>query len=355
MWDDAVLLSARTGKPALAFDLDLVTDPSIKLAKEVIASKQLQAFIRSHFEPAMNDFAVDPPSIVGLDSLRNLGWRLTGLEKDYMISVRPSVIVIGPNKKEIDRIVFPEKLDASQLEARLKDILAGRNTIGSEDTAFWRDTTSVEKREHLITMFEERSKYDSVLYHLSVLAARKDMPELAKTSALRYAWLRLQVEGKTAPIEHFISTLGRDPKDSSLHYEILQRLLDHFKHYKMNDSISSMYERIMAFTGQRDPDLLNDYAWQIGNYSKDMDHAYALINEAISKKAHDPDYYDTRALIDGRMQRYDAAILDEDTALHYAEPNDRSYFEGQLRDYKMLKADVEKAEAERVKKPMGKK
>ncbi|HEY3874050.1 MAG TPA: hypothetical protein VGM92_01115, partial [Candidatus Kapabacteria bacterium] len=99
MWDDAVLTSVRTGKPTLAFDLDLADSSSIRLANEVIASKSLQNFIRKNFEPAMNDFASDPPPTVGLDSLRNLGWRLSGLEKDYGVALRPSIIVIGSNKE----------------------------------------------------------------------------------------------------------------------------------------------------------------------------------------------------------------------------------------------------------------
>ena len=350
MWDDALIRSEKTGKPTLAFDLDLIAPTSIKLAKEIVANKQLQAFIKSKFEPAMNDFATDPPPSVGMDSLRNLGWRLSGLEKDYMISVRPCMIVIAPSGNEIDRIAFPAKLSASQLEVRLKDIIAGRNTIGSLDTAFWRgDTNSVEARQRLIGLFEERSKYDSVLYHLSVLANRKDEPELAQTAALRYAWLRLQVEGTTSPIENFLSTLGKGSKDSALEYSVLRELLKHFEMLKKHDSVSALYERIMKFTGYRDPDLLNDYAWQLVNYSQDTAQAWALINEAMSKKHGDPDYYDTRAMVDGRMHRYAEAVADEDTALTLAAPKDKSYFREQLGYYKQLKSEAQKFEAEHRK------
>ncbi len=344
MWDDAVLTSEKTGKPTLAFDLDLIAPTSIKLAKEVLASKPLQSYIRSHFEPAMNDFATDPPPIVGMDSLRNLGWRLSGLEKDYMISVRPCMIVIGTDKKEIDRIVFPEKMTAAQLETRLGDILANRNTIGSADSAFWRgDTNSVDKREHLIAMLEERSKYDSVLYHLSVLAKRIDVPVIARAAATRYAWLRLGVEGNTGPIEALIGSLGTSANDSALEYSLLKGLLKHFTMVKKHDSVAAMYERIMAFTGHRDPDLLNEYAWQLANYSQDTSHAWALINEAMAQKHDDPDYYDTRAMIDGRMHHYSEAVQDETTALALAGPKDKTYFEQQLGYYKKLKSEVEEA------------
>ena len=348
MWDDAVLTSEKTGKPTLAFDLDLDAASSIKLAKEVVASKQLQAFIRKRFEPAMNDFATDPPPSVGLDSLRNLGWRLSGLEKDYGIAVRPCMIVIGSNKKEIDRIVLPQRMTVTQIERRLTDILHGRNTLASTIKAFWRDTTSIALRERLITMFEHRSKYDSVLYHLQGLAKVVGHPIVAQHAAIRYAYLRLQVEGNSQPLEAFMASLRPHGKDSVLHYALLKKLLEYYEQKKEHDSVSATFERMIAFTGVRDPDLLNDWAWQLANYSRNMGHAWSLVNEAISKKGHDPDYYDTRALVDGRMHHYNKAIRDEAAALSYAANGDKGYFKQQLGYYKKLKTEVEKAKAERA-------
>ncbi len=351
MWDDAVLNSVRSGKPTLAFDLDLVDSNSIHLANEVMGSASLQKFIRSRFEPAMNDFATDPPPSVGLDSLRNLGWRLSGLEKDYGVAIRPAMIVIAPDKTEMDRIVFPQKLTATELEARLTEILEGRNTMASMIAAFWRDTTSIVLREGLIDMFEERSKYDSVLYHLQGLAQAKAYPTVARAAQLRYAYLRLQVEGNTAPIEEFMASLGNAPGDSLLHYELLDHLRDHFSKRKLHDSVNAVIEWTMTFTHFRDPDLLNDYAWNLASYSKDYDHALQLIDEAIAKKGSDPNYYDTRALVNGRLHRADDAIHDEETAIADAPKDDQSYFVEQLGYYHKLKTMMEKAEAEKAANP----
>ena len=346
MWDDAVLQSAHSGKPTLAFDLDLVDSNSIVLAEEVMGSKRLQKFILDKFEPAMNDFATDPPPSVGLDSLRNLGWRLSGLEKDYDIAIRPSMIVLGPDKKEMDRITLPEKLSADEIEARLSEILEGRNTLQSTIDAFWRDTTSIVVRQHLINMFEERAKYDSVLYHVEVLSHNSSAPTVARGSALRYAYLRLQVEGATQPMERLIDNLGTGSADSLLHYTLLDRLREHFEKIKKHDSVNTMIERMIDFTHYRDPDLLNDEAWNIASFGKGYDSASRLINEAIAKKGNDPDYYDTRALVSARQQKMAEAIRDEETAITYADKNSQDYFEGQLKTYKELK---EKMEAEAKK------
>jgi tetratricopeptide (TPR) repeat protein len=324
---------------------------SIRLAHIVMGSASLQKFIRDRFEPAMNDFATDPPPSVGMDSLRNLGWRLSGLEKDYVIIVRPEIIMIGPDKKEMDRIVFPQELTASEIEQRLTDILEGRNTLKTIQAAFWRDTTSVVMRQKLIDMFEQRSRYDSVLYHLDGLSHSKDFPNIARAAELRYAYLRLQIEGNTAPIEKFMASLGTDEQDSLLHYDLLSRVLEHFEKKKMHDSASVLYERIMAFTNKRDPDILNNYAWNLASYGKDYDHALAMINEAIAKKSDDPNYYDTRALVHGRLKRWDDAIHDEETAVTYAPKDDTTYFTQQLKYYHTLKTDAEKAAAEKAAHP----
>ena len=341
MWDDAVLMSANSGKPTLAFNLDLIDSNNIKLAQEVIDNKGLQAFIRSHFEPALNDFAIDPPFTVGLDSLRNLGLRLSGLEKDYQIALRPTIIVIGPDKIEIDRIIFPQNLTTGQLQSRLTEILKGRNTLESTRTTFWRDTNSIVMRQRLIDMFEERSKYDSVLYHLEVLERNKQYPSVARNAWIRYADLRLHVEGKLGPLDSLMAILGPHGADSALHYSLLHEVLDFYQHGKKADSVSATFEQIMAFTHERDPDLLNDYAWHLANYTKQWEKADSLIDEAIGKKSNDPNYYDTRALINKELLHIDDAIRDEEIALRYAKDDDRNYFNEQLQYYRSLKSKSE--------------
>jgi tetratricopeptide (TPR) repeat protein len=341
MWDDAVLTSVKSGKPTLAFDLDLVDSSSIKLAQELIDSKELQDFISARFEPALNDFAVDPPPVVGLDSLRNLGWRLSGLEKDYGIAVRPVIIVIGHDKEEMDRIVFPQRLSVAEIEKRLTEILEGRNTLKSTIAAFWRDTTSILMHQKLIDMFEERSKYDSVLKHFASLKANKDFPAIARIASVRYASLRLEVEGAVSPLESLMSSLGSNAEDSVLHLQLIIQLLEHYQKKKKTDSVAMTFKRIMAFTGTRDPELLNDYAWHIANYAVNVDTGLSLINEAIAKDSTNPNFYDTRALVYTRLHRYDDAIRDEETAIRYAEKDDKAYFEQQETGYKNLKAEAE--------------
>jgi tetratricopeptide (TPR) repeat protein len=101
------------------------------------------------------------------------------------------------------------------------------------------------------------------------------------------------------------------------------------------------FRRIMAFTGTRDPELLNDYAWHIANYSRDVDSALSMIDEAIGKDSTNANFYDTRAMVYSRLQRYDDAIRDEETAKKYAEKDDKGYFEQQETGYKNLKAEAE--------------
>jgi hypothetical protein len=344
MWDDAVLTSVKTKKPALAFDLDLVDSNSIRLARQVIENKGLQKFIKAHFEPAMNDFATDPPPSVGLDSLRNLGWRLSGLEKDYVIPFRPTIIVIGPDKLEIDRIPHPETYTSKQLQARLQEILKGKNTMHSMLVDFWRDTTSIVKRQRLVTLFEEHSRYDSVMYHLEVLRRLGGTPDQMLGTALKYADLKLHVEGDTKPLDSLMATLGPHGRDSALHYDLLTWKLKFYQGGKRSDSISAMFDRILAFTGVRDPEMLNEYAWHLAAYNRSLDKALGMVNEAIASDTHNPNYYDTRARIYFRQKNLAGAIGDEETALQYAAGEDKKYFEDQINQYR------EQSKAEQTEK-----
>lgn len=335
MWDDAVLTSVKSGKPTVAFDLDLIDSASIHLANVVIRDAHLQAYLRSHFETAMNDFASDPPPTVGLDSLRNLGWRLSGLEKDYHIGKRPCVIVIGTNKQEIDRIVFPATLTAKQLERQLDDILHGRNTLQSAINAFWQDSSKVASRSKLIDLFEQRGKYDSVIYHLESLRRDTIHRVDAQNAWGRYAYLRLHVEGNVRPINDLMVTLGK--QDSAIHFAMIQEVLDHYKKRKKPDSVAVTYEKMMTFMGRRDPNVLNDYAWYLAKDTHERVHALAIANEAVAKQPDDPNFLDTRALAEGNLDKFDDAIRDEEAALKIAPTEDKSYFNTQLRHYRDLK------------------
>jgi tetratricopeptide (TPR) repeat protein len=238
----------------------------------------------------------------------------------------------------MDRIVLPQKLTVPQLEARLMDIMHDRNTLHSAIIAFWRDTTSLTKRQHLIDMFEERSKYDSVLYHLGSLSRNIRYPNEARKAWARYVDLRMRMEGNVIPLDSLIASLGHSRSDSVLHYALLQDKLAFYQRAKKADSVSAMFERIIAFTGVRDPDLLNDYAWNLANETKDWDHALALVNEAIGKNGREPNYYDTRALVSAQLNRFDEAVRDAQTALGYASGNDVAYFKDRVEYFKGLRS-----------------
>lgn len=353
MWDDAVMVSAKSGKATAAFDLDLADSASVKLARTVIKSKRLQSFLRTNFEPALNDFASDPPPSVGLDSLRNLGWRLSGLEKSYGIVRRPCIIVIGANKQEVDRIVFPHTLSAEQLERQLHDISTDRNTLHSAVTAFWKDTTKIAARWKLIDMFEMRSKYDSVVNHLQAIQSDASHSADAKKAAIRLADLKLRVEGNPMPAEDLLPKLGLS--DKGLHARFLADLLQYYKHKKKIDDVERTYDAMMRLAGTRDPEILNEEAWFIANESRRQEDALKLIDEALKARPNDPNYYDTRALIEANMDRYDDAIKDQERAISLAEKKDKKDFERQLEHLKALKQDANADPKEDAKEESNKK
>jgi tetratricopeptide (TPR) repeat protein len=346
LWDDAVLTAAKSGKPTVVFDLDLIDSASIKVAHEVMHGKHLQRYIKRNFEPALNDFASDPPPSVGLDSLRNLGWRLSGLEKTYGIAKRPCIIVIGKNKQEIDRIVQPEALNATELEHALNDILTDRNTLHSEVVKFWKDSTNLAARWKLIAMFTSRSKYDSVIRHLNVIMRDKKHAIDARRAWLQLGIMRMQVEGVTLPLKVFIGTLSHAHGEDTLGYGLIQELIKFYETKRQPDSVIAMYEKYYAFRGAREADMLNEEAWYLANKSSNMDAALKLIDEAIAQDPQNPNYLDTRAIVETHLERYDDAILDEEKALMLAPKSDKEDFKKQLQQIKSQKQQAEADKAE---------
>jgi tetratricopeptide (TPR) repeat protein len=355
MWDDALAHAQTSRRPVLVFDIDLIDTNSVALAQEVLTQPGLRAIISSRFEPALNDFAVDPPLSVGLDSLRVLGQRLSGLERRYRLSVRPTLIVIAPDSTEIDRIVFANRLSVAALSTRLLEISEGKNTFASMIHDFWADTTSTEARQALIDKFEEHAMYDSVIYHLESLQSVRDS-SVARGARIRYSILRLQIEGVTAPIRSLIASLGHNGADSVMHYEALQQILQTFQKRKLVDSVNAVYEELLAFTGDRAATLLNDYAWFLAGYTKDRARALALVDEALVKQPDDADFLDTRALILGQLGRFDEAIRTEQRAYDLAPQSDKAAFKESIESLKARKQAVyDEAHPKKVKKSETKK
>jgi tetratricopeptide (TPR) repeat protein len=332
-WDDALGLAQKVGRDVIVFDVDFVDTNSKQLRDIILADTNVRRFLSEKFILALDDFSVDPPPTVGFDSLKHLGERLSGFESRYHVVARPAVVILRSDSTEIDRIPYPNHLTPKRFIARVNEILAGKNTLKSYIEKFWKDTTSFMNRLALVDRFEERSMYDSVMKHLVVLSNLKSQPKIARRAALKYGYLKLNVEGKSGALRELMATFTKSHEDSTLYYTALLDLLDFYKRRKHIDSVSVFYNRIFAYTGHRDPDLLNDYAWNLTSYSKNWDSALVLINEALRAKPKDADYLDTRALIEFDLKKYDDALTDEGKAIEYAPEADKSAFKSQLEGY----------------------
>jgi hypothetical protein len=332
MWDDAVNLAKTTNRSVLVFDVDYVDTNSIYFRDSVLGNPAVKSFVNANFILALNDFSVDPPLTVGFDSLRHLGQRLSGLEELHHIVLRPTALLLRADSTEIDRITLPNKLTPTQFIDRLKEIVAGRNTLGSAIATFWQDTLSIANRITLVNAFEERSMYDSVIRHLDVIRSLKAYPAMAQEAGLKYGYMRLKVEGKVVPLMRELEKLGHTGADSITRVTGLSDIIQFFVAKKRIDSAAKYYQKIFDFTGKRDPDLLNDYAWQLNTYSHLQDSALALVNEAILQNSQEPNYYDTRAKIQFYRNERKLAVEDEKKAYQFAATEDKEWFQKQV-DY----------------------
>jgi hypothetical protein len=333
MWDEAVAIAKTSGRPALIFNVDYVDSVSIAFRDKILRNLEVQSYLNNTFELGVNDFSVDPPPSVGMDSLRNLGLRLDALEKGYKIPLRPTAIIIKGDGKEVDRIVHPERMSPEEFITTLKDYLAGRNTLAQYREKFWRGASSDSLHLLYLNKLADHEQMDSMLWHLSELSRTAKNPLLRREAAKQHAYIQFQTSGSPSYVDQWIATL--DPKQDSLEiYDALSNLLEYHERTKKVDSIAAAYERIFTFTGDRDPDLLNNYAWDLTNFSKRFDTAMTLINEAIGKNASNPNYYDTRALIWFFREDLDSAAADSRKAYSVAVTNeDKDYYRQRMEFY----------------------
>jgi hypothetical protein len=344
MWDEALAVSKRTHRPVLVFNVDYVDSPSISFRDNILRIKKVQDYLNQTFELAVNDFSVNPPPSVGFDSLRHLGERLDGLENRYLVAVRPTALLLRPDSTEIERITHPEQLTPDAFIAKLKDYLAGRGTLTTIRDAFWHDTANMELRFQYIEKLVERSDYDSTVRHLSVVARDTKYPALAKESRKRLAYMQFQTEHKPIFLLDWMTSLDRTKKEDSLEtLNAYNDILSMYQSMKKIDSVSVWYDRIFVYIGERDADLLNNYAWDLANFSKQYDKALALSNEAIAKKSTDANFYDTRSLIHFLRHELAEASADADKGLSLAPDKDKDYFAERAEFYHKQLDDEQKA------------
>jgi hypothetical protein len=342
MWDDALRDARKSHRPVLAFNVDYVDPNSIYVRDKLLLDPDVMIYLTKNFELAINDFSVDPPPTVGFDSLRNLGLRLDGLEKGYNIVSRPTGIILNSDGIEIERIPDLEHYSIGQFIALLKDFLAGRNTVQVLRKKFWEDPKNLDKHKQYLDRLMVRFDYDSILYHYNLLATDPhygQTAEVMKEAAAEYAYLRFKQEGNVIILKNWLSSLDRH-SDSAVIFAGLQDLLEYYQGRKKVDSISVYYDHIMEFSGDRDPDLLNNFAWDLATYSKRYDSALVLVNEAIAKDSKNSNYYDTRALVDYYHKEYTAAVTDARLALKYGKA-DKEYFKERMEFYEKEKKRVE--------------
>jgi Tfp pilus assembly protein PilF len=218
---------------------------------------------------------------------------------------------------------------------KLKDYLNGKGTLEAVRKQFWSDTTNMEVRFKYIEKLVERSVYDSTIRHLSVVAEDKQYGALAKESRKSLAQMRFATEGNPKYLAKWLTTITKNNIQDSVdglnaHFSILS----YWQQAKKVDSLRVWYEKVFAYTGTRDADLLNNYAWDVVSFSTKYDTAMAIINEAIAKNPNEPNYYDTKALI--YYKKYDgkSAVESAEKALSLAPKDDNAYFQDRVRFYK---------------------
>ncbi|MEI8134047.1 MAG: hypothetical protein WCH46_03080 [bacterium] len=341
--DEVITRSQKSRRPILAFDVDFADPTNFGVRDSLLRDPDVMIYLSKNFELALHDFSVDPSPSVGFDSLGHLGKRLDLLEKRFNIESRPTAILLAWEGFEIERIPLLQLYSPQKFIAMLKDFLSGRNTIHALSADFWSDQTNLEKHKRYLDRLMERMDYDSITYHYKLLATDSSFgqtPEMMKNAAAQYAYIRFKQEGNVNILKQWIFSLDKS-HDSALIVAGIKDILEHYQNRKKIDSIGVYYEKLFSFTNYRDPDYLNNYAWDLANFSIKYDEALRIVNEAITQMPKNASYYDTRALVYAMKKDFAPAIADAETALKFSDAQDLNYFKERVSYFTNLKTKIE--------------
>src|SRR5207248_1462996 len=124
--------------------------------------------------------------------------------------------------------------------------LHDRNTLHSAIAAYWRLPSNLKQHWKLIDLFEQRSRYDSVVHHLDLIANDAAHPADQRKAAVRVSDLELRVQGRMKPMEILIASLGAHGQDSALKFSLLTELGSFYEKMKKPDSVHAIFKRIFG-------------------------------------------------------------------------------------------------------------
>ena len=257
--------------------------------------------------------------------------------KQYKVSAYPTLLVIGPDGKEVDR--YLGYMDPADFIKTIDGYRNGVGTIAALEQQLKAKPEDVELLYQVGTKHAEAGRSELAAEPLNKVL-KLDPNNAERNPEILYSLGEAYyMDAKYADAKPYFNRLVTEYKDSEIAPDGYKRLAG--IEYKMgnNDGAVAMMEKTL--TGkENDAGTLNGFAWFCAQRKIGLDKALPVAQKAADLSGRDPGILDTLAEVYFARGEYDGAIKVEEEALA-KNPTDK-YMKDQIAKFKKAKEEVKK-------------
>ena len=259
------------------------------------------------------------------------------IAKQYKVSAYPTLLVIGPDGKEVDR--YLGYMDPADFIKTIDGYRNGVGTIAALEKQLKASPDNVELLYQVGTKHAEAGRSELAAEPLNKVLKldpnnKERNPEILYSLGEAY-----YMDAKYADAKPYFNRLVTEYKDSEIAPDGYKRLAGIEYKTGNNDAAVAMMEKTL--TGKEtDAGTLNGFAWFCAQRKIGLDKALPVAQKAADLSGRDPGILDTLAEVYFARGEYDNAIKVEEEALAKT-PNDQ-YTKDQIAKFKKAKEETKK-------------
>lgn len=261
--------------------------------------------------------------------------------KQYKVSAYPTLIVLDPSGKEVDRhLGF---LEAAEFVATIDGYRKGVGTIAALEKELQAKPDDVDLMYRVGMKHAEAGRAGEAATVLTKAMSADPKNEKGRNPAILYALGEAYyVDGQYADAKPYFDRLVKEYPDGEMADAGAKRLAG--TEYKLGnkDAAVATYWKVTEKKAN-DPSALNGFAWFCAQRKIGLDRALEAAKKAADLSGRDPGILDTLAEVYFARGDFDNAIKIEEEAAA-KDPKD-TYLKDQVEKFKKAKADAAQAKS----------
>jgi tetratricopeptide (TPR) repeat protein len=257
--------------------------------------------------------------------------------KRYKVSAYPTMIVIGPDGKEVDRHLG--YLEPAEYISTVDGYRKGVGTIAALEAQLKSRPDDVELLYQVGTKHAEAGRSEEAAVPLNKVLKLDPNNNERNAEILYSLGEAYYMDEKYADAKPYFTRLVTDYKDSEIAADGYKRLAG--TEYKLGNADAAVATYEKTLTGkENDAGALNGFAWFCAKRKIGLDKALPVAQKAADLSGRDPGILDTLAEVYFARAEYENAIKVEEEALA-KNPKDQ-YTKDQIARFKKAKDEAKK-------------